>query len=214
MPWKTFVCPPEMGANRVQLKASSRGQQPLPGQPQCQDGRTHPGDLQPQPQPAVEIHPQFTIIGAGAESGKSWNMGGDTNRLLRPRWRDGNRLGEGNKTRRVEVSLSPLISAASPVYAPLPHLKAPGKQKKKKNAVGEGLVDHGGVKYICWTGGDSGDHNEDKSMKRLSIQNYIPQCFSWMVQMTKEFFGLLLSVTLGENRALLCFYFVIILFSY
>lgn len=63
---------PEMGADWVQLEASSRGQQPLPGQPQCQDGRPHRGGLQPEPQPTVEVHPQFTIIGSATDPGKSW----------------------------------------------------------------------------------------------------------------------------------------------
>lgn len=53
---------PEMGADRVQLEAPSRQQQPLPGQPQRQDGRTHRGALQPEPQPTVEVHPQSTTI--------------------------------------------------------------------------------------------------------------------------------------------------------
>lgn len=72
----------EMGANWVQLEASSRGQQPVPGQPQRQDGRPHRGGLQPQPQPAVEVHPQFTIIGGATDPpGESEITGGDTDRL-------------------------------------------------------------------------------------------------------------------------------------
>lgn len=59
--------PPEMGADRVHLQASPRRQQPLPGQPQRQDGRAHRGGLQPEPQPAVEVHPQPAVIGAALD---------------------------------------------------------------------------------------------------------------------------------------------------
>lgn len=54
----------------------------MPGQPQRQDGRPHRGGLQPQPQPAVEVHPEFTIIGGAADPpGESEITGGDTDRL-------------------------------------------------------------------------------------------------------------------------------------
>lgn len=83
------------------------------------------------------------------------------------------------------------LSEVQLVYAPLPHLNTPERRKKKLHPVGEGLVDHNGANGKLF-GGESDDH-EDKSNEEAFHPNYIPQCFSLMVQMTNEIFVLLLS---------------------
>lgn len=118
------VALPEMGANWVQLEASSRGQQPVPGQPKRQDGRPHRGGLQPQPQPAVEVHPQSTIIGGATDPpGQSEITAGDR---LQDLQREMKKTGGQTQTGWICKSLLPQRRGADgpvgPVRGPLPRL--------------------------------------------------------------------------------------------
>lgn len=131
--------PPEMGADRVYLQASPCWQQPLPGQPQRQDGRAHRGGLQPEPQPAVEVHPQSAVIGADSDPRREVERGRTRQQTLRTRW---TLEGKNQKWNAVPLSLHSR-GAAGPVYAPLPLLNTP--ERRKKNTLGEGLVDPSGV---------------------------------------------------------------------
>lgn len=113
----------EMGANWVQLEASSRGQQPVSGQPQRQDGRAHRGGVHPQPQPAVEVHPQFTIIGGATGPPGRVRLLVETpadSEACRERWKG---LEGKRQTGWMYKSLSPLRrGTAGPVRGPLPRL--------------------------------------------------------------------------------------------
>lgn len=139
MSWNPRVPPsssPEMGTDWVQLEASSRGQQPLSGQPQRQDGRTHCGGLQPEPQPAMEVHPQFTIIGAVTDPGKIGILvKTPTDSEACKTWWKKNWRGKTKPEGLIYPSHS--CSEVQPVRSM--HLSP--TLKKKKKTVWEGLVD-------------------------------------------------------------------------
>lgn len=55
-----------MGADRGQLQAAARGQQPVPGQPHGQERGPERGGVRPRPVPAVEVHAQPAAVGEPA----------------------------------------------------------------------------------------------------------------------------------------------------
>lgn len=55
-----------MGADRGQLQAAARGQQPVPGQPRGQEWGPERGGVRPRPVSAVEVHTQPAAVGEPA----------------------------------------------------------------------------------------------------------------------------------------------------
>lgn len=58
----------EMGADRQQLQTATRGQQPVPGQPQRAERRSDGGGVQPLAYPTVEVHSQSATLARPRQS--------------------------------------------------------------------------------------------------------------------------------------------------
>lgn len=65
---RIIVSVAEMGADRQQLQTATRGQQPVPGQPQRAERRPDGGGVQPLAYPTVEVHSQSATLARPRQS--------------------------------------------------------------------------------------------------------------------------------------------------